>query len=155
MSNSDTPRQVHSHSGPQLGLLFRQLRDAMWARMAVELAAAGHDLTFSQYITLKRLSEGDASASELARTAGLNPGAITRLLDRLEEKHLTTRIADPNDRRALRVALTDTGMRMWGDIHQCGLRVRERALEQIGAEEQAILFQLLGRIRENLTREDD
>ncbi|NOT86594.1 MAG: MarR family transcriptional regulator [Lysobacter sp.] len=155
MSLSDPPPHIHSHSGPQLGLLFRQLRDAMWARMAVELAGAGHDLTFSQYITLKRLSEGDASASELARTADLNPGAITRLLDRLEEKRLTTRIVDPGDRRALRVALTETGMRMWTDIHQCGLRVRERALEHMDAEEQAVLFQLLARIRENLTREDD
>ena len=37
--------------GTQLGLLFRQVRDAMWMRMERELAAAGHELTFSQYIT--------------------------------------------------------------------------------------------------------
>ena len=39
-----------------LGILLRQTRDAMWARMAVELEALGHDLTFSQYITLKKLA---------------------------------------------------------------------------------------------------
>jgi hypothetical protein len=39
-------------SGASLGLMFRQVRDAMWARMAEELDALGHDLTFSQYITL-------------------------------------------------------------------------------------------------------
>ena len=55
MSNSDTPRQVHSHSGPQLGLLFRQLRDAMWARMERELAAAGQELTVRQYTQQSRL----------------------------------------------------------------------------------------------------
>jgi len=43
-------------SGATLGLLFRQLRDAMWARMKLELANLGHDLTFSQYITLKKLA---------------------------------------------------------------------------------------------------
>ena len=155
MDTADPHPQIPAHSGPQLGLLFRQLRDAMWERMARELAAAGHDLTFSQYITLKRLSEGEASASELARTVDLNPGAITRLLDRLEEKQLTTRIADPNDRRALRVTLTETGIRMWADIHQCGLRVRERALGQMSTDEQATLFRLLSTVRENLTREDD
>lgn len=156
MSTPDTQTTLNSTtSGSQLGLLFRQLRDAMWERMAKELAAAGHDLTFSQYITLKRLAEGDASATELARTADLNPGAITRLLDRLEEKHLTTRIADPDDRRALRVALTETGTRMWADIHQCGLRVRQRAMERMSAEEQATLLRLLALARENLTREDD
>ncbi|MEQ1511301.1 MAG: MarR family transcriptional regulator [Lysobacteraceae bacterium] len=155
MPTTDPPTNALPHSGSQLGLLFRQLRDAMWERMSRELAIAGHELTFSQYIALKRLSEGDASASELARAADLNPGAITRLLDRLEEKHLTARIPDPDDRRALRVALTETGTRMWADIHQCGLRVRERALEHMGPDEQATLFRLLAKVRENLTREDD
>ena len=46
-----------------LGILLRQTRDAMWARMAVELDALGHDLTFSQYITLKKLAAGNASVT--------------------------------------------------------------------------------------------
>ena len=53
-------------TGSALGLLFRQVRDAMWARMALELADAGHDLTFSQYITIKRLALGTAGVTELA-----------------------------------------------------------------------------------------
>lgn len=53
-------------SGSTLGLLFRQLRDAMWARMERELATAGHDLTFSQYVTIKRLASGTASVTDLA-----------------------------------------------------------------------------------------
>ena len=48
-------------TGSALGLLFRQARDAMWARMERELAAAGHELNFSQFITLKRLSAGRAA----------------------------------------------------------------------------------------------
>ena len=44
-------------SGSALGLLFRQVRDAMWARMERELALAGHDLTFRQYITIKKLAD--------------------------------------------------------------------------------------------------
>lgn len=43
----DTTRPCASSSGSSLGLLFRQVRDAMWARMADELARAGHDLSFS------------------------------------------------------------------------------------------------------------
>lgn len=144
-----------TRSGSQLGLLFRQVRDAMWARMERELATAGHDLTFSQYITLKKLADGVASASELARAADLNPGAMTRLLDRLEEKGFTTRVADPADRRALRVALTDSGRRMWADVHQCGLRVRLRALHGLSQDEQDILLRLLEEVRDNLSREDD
>ncbi len=127
----------------------------MWQRMAQELAEAGYDLTFSQYITLKRLSEGEASASELARAADLNPGAMTRLLDRLEEKGFSARVADPEDRRALRVALTTSGQAMWVDVHQCGLRVRERAMRGMSPDDQAALLRMLVQVRENLTREDE
>ena len=89
-------------SGSTLGLLFRQLRDAMWARMERELAQAGHDLTFSQYIAINKLADGTtASVTDLARAADLNPGAMTRLLDKLEARGLLARVADPRDRRAL------------------------------------------------------
>ena len=39
----------------------------MWARMEAELAAAGHELNFSQYITLKMLAKGPAGVTDLAR----------------------------------------------------------------------------------------
>src|SRR6476620_9329963 len=101
-----------SCAGSTLGLLFRQVRDAMWARMERELAAAGHELTFSQYITLKKLASGTASVTDLARAAELNPGAMTRLLDRLEAKGYIARLADPADRRALHIQLTPAGSTM-------------------------------------------
>ena len=148
------PRPSSSEAGTQLGLLFRQVRDAMWARMERELASAGHELTFSQFVTLKRLAHGEASASELARKAELNPGAMTRLLDRLEERGLTVRVADPADRRALLVSLTEAGWAMWADIDQCGARVRARAFEGLSDAEQDALVRLLQQVRDNLTRED-
>ena len=151
---ADNAGQDPSKSGSQLGLLFKQVRDAMWARMEHELSVAGHELTFSQYVALKRLAEGEASATELARATELNPGAITRLLDRLEEKGFTQRIADTEDRRALRVTLTATGQLMWADIHRCGLRVRARALEGMSDEEQQRLLRQLAQVRDNLNRED-
>lgn len=148
------PRPSSSEAGTQLGLLFRQVRDAMWARMERELASAGHELTFSQFLTLKRLAHGEASASELARKAELNPGAMTRLLDRLEERGLTVRVADPADRRALLVSLTEAGWAMWADIDQCGARVRARAFKGLSDAEQDALVRLLQQVRDNLTRED-
>lgn len=152
--NAPDPGLPSPEPGTQLGLLFRQVRDAMWARMERELAAAGHDLTFSQFVTLKRLAHGEASASELARKAELNPGAMTRLLDRLEERGMIARVADPADRRALLVRLTDPGRAMWADIDQCGVRVRTRAFEGLSDAEQDALVRLLLHVRDNLTHED-
>ena len=141
-------------SGSSLGLLFRQVRDAMWMRMERELAAAGHDLNFSQYITLKSLAHGPAGVTELARTAYLHPGAMTRLLDKLEARGLLVREADPADRRALHIHLTEAGFAMWRDVDQCGQRVRERAMRGMDDATRAQLTRLIEQVRDNLQSED-
>ncbi|MGY3264615.1 MarR family winged helix-turn-helix transcriptional regulator [Lysobacter sp. HA35] len=142
-------------SGSSLGLMFRQVRDAMWARVERELAAAGHDLTFSQYITLKTLGSGRAGVSELARAAQLHPGAMTRLLDKLEAQGLVARVVDPQDRRALHVDLTDAGRSLWTEISDCGRRVHARAMQGLDDAEQARLMDLLVRVRDNLSPDLD
>ncbi|MFL6591302.1 MAG: MarR family winged helix-turn-helix transcriptional regulator [Luteimonas sp.] len=141
-------------TGSSLGLLFRHLRDAMWAQMERELVRAGHDLTFSQFVTIKKLAGGIASVTDLARAAELNPGAMTRLLDRLEIKGLIERVADPGDRRALHIHLTDAGTAIWRDIEQCGQRVHDQAFGDMPQAERDELLRLLERVRDNLTMED-
>ena len=141
-------------TGSSLGLLFRQLRDAMWAQMERELVQTGHDLTFSQFVTVKKLAGGIASVTDLARAAELNPGAMTRLLDRLAEKGLVERVADPGDRRALHIHLTDAGTAIWRDIDQCGQRVHDRAFGDMSPDDRATLLRLLERVRDNLSSEN-
>jgi len=141
-------------SGSSLGLMFRQLRDGMWAQMERELVKAGHDLTFSQFVTIKKLAGGIASVTDLARAAELNPGAMTRLLDRLEAKGLIERVADPEDRRALHIHLTDAGIAIWRDIEQCGQRVHDRAFGDMAQDDRNQLLRLLERVRDNLSTED-
>ncbi len=143
-----------SCTGSTLGLLFRQLRDGMWARMEHELAGAGHELTFSQYIVLKELAHGTASVTELARSAQLDPGAMTRLLDKLEARGYVARVADPADRRALHIHLTDTGRAMWEEVNHLGLRVRQRAMRGLGEADVERLTRLLEQVRDNLYSDD-
>lgn len=137
---------------PTLGLLFRQVRDAMWARMEQELALTGHALNFSQFITLRELAlnPGVVSVSDLARVAHLHPGAMTRLLDKLETRGLIERSTDPADRRALHINLTAAGQTMWSEIHDCGQRVHSAALHGLTDIEQAQLMRLLNQVRDNL-----
>jgi DNA-binding MarR family transcriptional regulator len=141
-------------TGSSLGLLFRQLRDGMWAQMERELVRAGQDLTFSQFVTIKKLAGGIASVTDLARAAELNPGAMTRLLDRLEAKGLVARVADPGDRRALHIHLTDAGVAIWREIDQCGQRVHDRAFGNMPQADRDALMRLLEQVRDNLSSED-
>ena len=147
----DTSRPCASASGSSLGLLFRQVRDAMWARMADELSNAGHDLSFSQYITLKKLALGTTGATDLARAAELNPGAMTRLIDKLIERGLVERHADPDDRRVVRIQLSEQGQAIWRDIDQCGNRVRERAMSGMDEAQRLQFIRVLEQVRDNLS----
>ena len=133
------------------GLLLRQVRDALWQLMEQELAGIGHELNFSQYITLKKLAIGTAGVTDLARAAQLNPGAMTRLLDKLEARGYVTRETDPADRRALHIHLTEAGAVIAREINHCGQRVLERAFDGLDANEREQLLQSLGRVRDNLS----
>jgi DNA-binding MarR family transcriptional regulator len=143
--------QSAAFGGSTLALLLREIRAAFWSQMEAELLAAGHELNFSQYITLKELAKGEASVTDLAHAAQLNPGAMTRLLDKLEHRGILVRVADPNDRRALRIHLTDTGMAIWSDVNHCGQRVRERATRGMSEADRETLTRLLTQVRDNLS----
>lgn len=74
-------------------------------------AAAGlGELRPSYLVVLWCLWEEEGvKMSELARCAGLEPSTMTGLLDRMERQGFVTREADPDDRRALRIHLTESG----------------------------------------------
>jgi DNA-binding MarR family transcriptional regulator len=49
---------------------------------------------------------GGMTAGELARAAGLTSGAVTAVVDRLERAGMARRVADPSDRRRVRIEPT-------------------------------------------------
>lgn len=53
------------------------------------------------------LMSGPSTAGEIARHTGLTSGAVTGLIDRLERLELVERVADPHDRRKVRVRVRD------------------------------------------------
>jgi DNA-binding MarR family transcriptional regulator len=65
-------------------------------------------------------SRGGLTAGELAAQAGLTNGAITGVLDRLEAAGFARRVADPADRRRVKVEVTgsfyDHADRIWGPM---------------------------------------
>ena len=56
------------------------------------------------------------TAGELAREARLTTGAITAVVDRLEQAGLVRRIGDPADRRRVLIEPTDTARRLSGEL---------------------------------------
>lgn len=80
-------------------------------RMQVDRRLAEHDLTHAQWLPLYKLAMGHcATMAELARDASLDPGAMTRALDRLEAKGLLRRVRSLEDRRVIKLELTPEGL---------------------------------------------
>lgn len=80
---------------------------------AIDRALADQDLTALQVVPLMAIADGRVgTAAELSRLACIDPGATTRMLDRLEAKELVQRTRSPEDRRVVRLALTPAGRRL-------------------------------------------
>jgi DNA-binding MarR family transcriptional regulator len=60
---------------------------------------------------------GPITAGELAAATGLSPGATTSLVDRLEGEGFVRRVADPDDRRRVRIELTDAARQAIGETY--------------------------------------
>lgn len=130
-----------------LGVLLGLVRSEIVRAMESELAAQQIDLRFTQFLILKRLARlGPMSASELARSVELDGGAMTRQLDQLEAKGLLRRTPHEQDRRALRIELTEAGDALWQQMTPCNDRVLEAAQRSLSATEREQLHDYLERV---------
>src|SRR5262252_5851511 len=94
----------------ELGELARELRQFHGLSASFYRAAAtriGMTVTDMQVIDLLE-STGPATAGQLAELTGLTTGAITGMLNRLEETGLVRRERDPNDGRRVIVRLAQS-----------------------------------------------
>lgn len=130
-----------------LGILLGLVRAEIVRAMETELAAKGLNLSFTQFLILKRLARlGPMSASELARSVELDGGAMTRQLDHLEGKGYLRRCRHEQDRRALRIELTDAGSALWTRLVDCNEHVLTAAQRSLSEAEQAQLQDYLERV---------
>jgi DNA-binding MarR family transcriptional regulator len=67
------------------------------------------NLTYTQFLVLVVLSEGDRSVSALGDELALDSGTLSPLLRRLEERGLVARTRDASDERVVVATLTVAG----------------------------------------------
>jgi DNA-binding MarR family transcriptional regulator len=100
-SHDDRPSGLQDHTGYWLN----RLRGVVHA--GFEAALAGYGVTVAQWSVLITVYREDAvTPLEIARFIDVDPGSLTRLLDRMEDKDLIHRLPVDGDRRSIRIALT-------------------------------------------------
>ncbi|MEU3842913.1 MarR family transcriptional regulator [Streptomyces sp. NPDC028635] len=102
---------------------------------ALDRALVGHGLCASDFEVLDVLAEGRAAdgscawrVQEIADRVHLSQSALSRLVARLEKDGLVDRALCPEDRRGVRVALTDKGRALHGEVRPVQRAVLTRLL---------------------------
>ena len=117
---------------------------------AIDRKLAPLDISHAQWIVVMLLGDGAAStAAELCRILIYDPGAMTRLLDRLEKKGVLRRARARGDRRTVRLQLTAAGKRLYPRILEALVEVFNRLLRGYSKSEVCQLEDLLKRIVAN------
>ena len=98
-------------------------------------------------LTLRRQGKGETlSPSMLAKDMMLSTSAMTNRLDRLEKRGLIKRTTDPNDRRGLRIELSDEGFALTDEMIVSHVETEERMLSELTQEERDQIRALLTKI---------
>jgi DNA-binding MarR family transcriptional regulator len=129
--------------GEAFGAVARRLRSASMA------AFAAYDVTPSQVRAIRVLdTHGGVRSKELADHLRIAPRSTTEVVDALEAKGLVSRSADPNDRRATLVALTDRGRELSREVRRARGAESGRMFERLTPTDRADLARILGKLSE-------
>ena len=116
-------------------------------RHALEETLSHHELTWGEWKVLVSLILGECdSPGELSSGLEVSTGAMTNRLDRLEEAGLIRRVRDPDDRRGVKIELTDAGKRVWTDSTSAQARKEALVASALTKREQTQLNSLLRKL---------
>lgn len=131
-----------------IGYLLKQVYVSM--NRMIDRDMAPLDLTAMQWRPLILIARGKAdTAAELARLADIDTGAMTRTLDRLQAKGLLHRVRSQQDRRVVKLELTQAGHEAASRIPAVIAQVLNRHLRGFDATEAAQLRHFLLRMLAN------
>lgn len=101
---------------------------------------------------LRRVEPALLTPIEVAQQLRISQSGLTGKLDRLEDQGLVERTPDPEDRRAIRLGMTEAGRAVIDEAFETSLRVYQSMIEGLGPGDlkklDALLESLLTRLDE-------
>lgn len=149
-SNADLLRQWRYALAPYtLGYKIKLVSQLMYRDFLERLEPYG--LTPFHYVVLCCLWEEDGlSTSGIADKLKQLGATLTGVVDRMEERNLVYRERDPDDRRIVRIWLTDQGKQLMNVLPAVSVETSKKATEGISEEEQKAVLKLLDQIFHNM-----
>lgn len=153
MSDSPSQSPVSPLSAYQMndsvGYLMSRVKSVM-TNLVTQRTQEELGITGTQASMLFMIAVGKCStAAELAREYGIDASAVTRLLDRVEKRGLLSRVRSIEDRRVVRLELTDEGRALAERLPPVFRSVLDELLDGFTPEEVGFLKSMLRRILSN------
>jgi DNA-binding MarR family transcriptional regulator len=122
-------------------------------RRAFDERARGIGVTRPQWQVLTMLARHEGiNQGGLAELLEVEPITLCRMVDRLQDAGIVERRADPADRRAWRLFLTEKANGLLGELRPLALGLFDEAMNGLSPSERDTLHLMLERIRINLSR---
>ena len=108
---AENPKNIQKMAQRSVELFWQTVPPVWHAARSIthQTAAEEFRMTVSQFHTLRRIAEGNASVSNLADCMHLNRSNISRSVADLVNSGLVERKQDIKDRRNIKLSLTDRG----------------------------------------------
>jgi DNA-binding MarR family transcriptional regulator len=117
---------------------------------ALDRELAPFDISAPQLFVLSSVANREAdSAAGLCKSISYDPGAMTRMIDRLQQKGLVRRVPHPGDRRAMNLELTVAGKALFPQLVAAKDRVQAQFLRGFSEDDARSLESLLHRMLAN------
>jgi len=121
--------------------------------------AAAHGLARGTFDVLSALRRAGPPFSltpkQLSSSLMLSAAGMTSRLDRLETLRLIARLPEPNDRRSLRIRLTQRGKQLIDDVIPRIVETQWRVVSDLGVKKTTALIALLGSLTDVLSAAGD
>ena len=130
--------------------LFQRVIFPLWHITRAQkhnLASGEYGITSSQFHTIRRISQGDASVSALADCMHVSRPNVSRAVDELVQNGLVNRTRDPNDRRNVQLSLTDIGKKLIKDLNKKHVMILADQFSILSDEELRVMFSALESIK--------
>lgn len=137
------------HEHPTLGFLLKDVTRLYTRRFEERAQALSLTLPQCKALTYLARNEG-VSQKRLAELIEIDPMSLVRILDRMEADGWVERRADPQDRRARCLVVTDQARPIIDLVWQIVAETRAEALAGLTEPERAQLMALLERAHLNL-----
>ncbi len=132
-----------------LGTLIHDVAHLL--RHEIDRRLKPYNLTRVKWLALGIITnKSDLTQVELAQELELGNAAVGRLVDRLEQRGFVIRKPDPDDRRAYRLAPTQTARRLLDQLKDTAAKLRGEALNGFSASEVKTLNKGLNKLEKNL-----